>query len=447
MLRDIFYRQFADIRGNEWPRALLLSFFFFLVIATYWILKPVKRGLIINHFGEDPVQIFSLTLSGAQAEQLGKVLNLAAVYLVVVLFVYLARRVPRHRLVQIFALLFAAAFIIYSQSIHSNSDLVVWSFYVFGDMFNTAMVAIFWAFTDDIARSSEARRTYGLIGLGGVIGGFLGATLVASTVENIGRATLLAICVAPMVVICFLAFWIHRDAARENREPDDQPAAASSSRENAAVEGGRLVIGSKYLLAIAAMTAIYELVSSIVDFQLSATVEQMIPYSLERDAFFGRVGQVVGVISILVQLLLTSFVMKRFGMGVALAFLPAAVMVSSIGFFVVPSLLAAASMSVSDNAFNYSINQSAREALYVPTSKNAKYKAKAFIDMFVQRLAKVASVALNLGFSIAIVSGVRWLSIVTLVMVIAWLFLVRYVSRGFRRAERAEAVREAIADS
>src|SRR5690606_13880070 len=108
-----------------------------------------------------------------------------------------------------------------------------WSFYVFGDMFNTAMVAIFWAFTDDIARSSEARRTYGLIGLGGVIGGFLGATLVASTVENIGRATLLAICVAPMVVICFLAFWIHRDAARENREPDDQPAAASSSRENA----------------------------------------------------------------------------------------------------------------------------------------------------------------------------------------------------------------------
>jgi len=134
-------------------------------------------------------------------------------------------------------------------------------------------------------------------------------------------------------------------------------------------------------------------------------------------------------------------------MGVALAFLPAAVMVSSIGFFVVPSLLAAASMSVSDNAFNYSINQSAREALYVPTSKNAKYKAKAFIDMFVQRLAKVASVALNLGFSIAIVSGVRWLSIVTLVMVIAWLFLVRYVSRGFRRAERAEAVREAIADS
>src|SRR5690606_31255150 len=127
---DIFYRQFADIRGNEWPRALLLSFFFFLVIATYWILKPVKRGLIINHFGEDPVQIFSLTLSGAQAEQLGKVLNLAAVYLVVVLFVYLARRVPRHRLVQIFALLFAAAFIIYSQSIHSNSDLVVWSFYV-----------------------------------------------------------------------------------------------------------------------------------------------------------------------------------------------------------------------------------------------------------------------------------------------------------------------------
>ena len=442
MLREIFYQQFADIRPNEWPRALLLSLFFFLIIATYWILKPVKRGLIISHFGEDPLQLFGFTLSGAQAEQVGKVLNLFAVYLVVVLFVYLSRRVARHRLVQIFALGFGAAFVFYSRMIHSGSDLMVWTFYVFGDMFNTAMVAIFWSFTGDIVKPAEAKRTFGLIGLGGVMGGFLGATLVGSTVLNIGRATLLAICVGPMIVISGLAYWIHRSASIENREDEDAPAA-STSRQSAAFEGARLVAGSKYLLAIAGLIATYELVSNVIDFQLSATVEQVITEPLQRDAFFGRVGQIIGVVSIFVQLFLTSFVMKRFGLRVALSFLPVAILVSTVGFLAMPVLVFAASMSVADNALNYSINQSAKEALYVPTSKDAKYKAKAFIDMFVQRLAKVISVVLNLAFSVAFVSGVRWLTLVTLAMLAGWFFLVRYVGVGFRKAEERNAMDEA----
>lgn len=442
MLREIFYRQFADIRPKEWPRALLLSLFFFLIIATYWILKPVKRGVIISHFGENPLELFGFTFSGAQAEQMGKVLNLLAVYLVVILFVRLSRRLARHHLVQIFALGFAAAFVIYSRTIHSGSDVMVWSFYVFGDMFNTAMVAIFWAFTGDVVHSEEAKRTFGLIGLGGVLGGFIGATLVSSTVEHIGRATLLAICVGPMVIISGLAYWIHRRTAIVGSEPEDAPAA-SESRQSAALEGARLVISSKYLLAIAGLIASYELVSNVIDFQLSATVEQTISLPLERDAFFGRIGQIIGVFSIVVQLFLTSFVLKRFGVRVALSFLPLAILVSTVGFLFVPLLVFAASMSVADNALNYSINQSAREALYVPTSRDAKYKAKAFIDMFVQRLAKVFSVMLNLVFSIAFVSGVRWLSAVTLIMLIAWFVLVRFVSRGFRKAEESNAMERA----
>ncbi len=444
MLREIFYRQFADIRPHEWPRALSLSLFFFLIIATYWILKPVKRALIINHFQEDPLELLGITLTGAQAEQLGKVLNLVAVYVVVVLFVRLSRRLARHHLVQIFALSFGALFVVFSRTIHSGSDVMVWSFYIVGDMFNTAMVAIFWAFTGDIVHSEEAKRTFGLIGFGGVLGGFLGATLVSSGVMTLGRATLLAICVAPMVIISVLAHAIHRRAAERDHEPEDAPAA-SESRQSAATEGMRLVLGSRYLLAIAGLIAFYELVSNVIDFQLSAMVELTIPHSLQRDAFFGRIGQIVGVVSMLVQFFLTSFILRRFGVRVALSFLPLAILAATAGFLLMPLLVFAASMSVADNALNYSINQSAREALYIPTSKDAKYKAKAFIDMFIQRLAKVVSVALNLVFSVAFVSGVRWLSLVVIVMLIAWVGLVRYVGRGFRKAEERTAMEEAQA--
>src|SRR5690606_39920428 len=68
MLREIFYRQFADIRPHEWPRALSLSLFFFLIIATYWILKPVKRALIINHFQEDPLELLGIRLEEHTSE-------------------------------------------------------------------------------------------------------------------------------------------------------------------------------------------------------------------------------------------------------------------------------------------------------------------------------------------------------------------------------------------
>jgi len=161
------------------------------------------------------------------------------------------------------------------------------------------------------------------------------------------------------------------------------------------------------------------------------------------------VGQITGIGSIVVQLLVTSFVMKRYGVGVALLFLPVAVLFGSVGFLLVPSLVFVVAMSASDNALNYSINQSAREALYTPTSRDVKYKAKAFIDMFVQRLAKVVAVALNLGVAAFVgVQGVRWLSLASIAVLVAWIAVVRYAGRQFdaRAADTGSVGRTVEAD-
>jgi len=50
-------REFFDIRSGEWPKALGLSVYFFLVIAIFWVLKPIKRGLIISYFGDHPLHL------------------------------------------------------------------------------------------------------------------------------------------------------------------------------------------------------------------------------------------------------------------------------------------------------------------------------------------------------------------------------------------------------
>jgi len=439
-------KEFFDIRPGEWPLALGLSLYFFLVIAVFWVLKPIKRGLVISYFGDNPLHVAGWVLSGAQAEQVGKVLNMLVAFAVVGIFTWLVRRYARHYLIMIFCGVFGVLFLLFGSVINQIEGLgqtAVWSFYVTGDIWTTVMVATFWAFANDLNTGDQAERLYGIVGLGGVIGGFVGATVVSGLVEQAGRSTLVFACLVPTVLIAVLAVWIHRRECRANPEVPCAPQkdAVFEEQENAFLEGGKLVMNSKYLLGIAAVLGIYEMVSNIVDFQLAMVVEEQITDTSERSAFFGLVGQATSLVSIGVQLFLTSFVMKRYSVKVALLFLPLAILGGTIGFVLLPTLAFVGFMSVSDNALNYSINQSAKEALYTPTTQDEKYKAKSFIDMFVQRAAKVASVGLNLGLTALFITDARWLSLAVGGLLVAWIFVIRYLGRRYEeRKEEDEPV-------
>jgi AAA family ATP:ADP antiporter len=263
-------------------------------------------------------------------------------------------------------------------------------------------------------------------------------------VESVGREPLLYACLVPLAGIIGIVFWIHH---REHADPADaEPCCpdedlVQEDSGSAFFEGARLVATSRYLLGIAALLAIYEMTSNVVDFQLSAVIEEQIQNSTARDQAFGIIGQATSAVSILVQLFLTSYVMKRHGVKIALYFLPVALLGGTLGFLVAPTLLFVGIMSVSDNGLNYSINQSAREALYTPTSQDAKYKAKAFIDMFIQRAAKVLAVVLNLGLTAVAFLEVRWLSLVVLLLIGGWLFVIHHLGDAFEEQKgEAEAV-------
>ena len=130
--------------------------------------------------------------------------------------------------------------------------------------------------------------------------------------------------------------------------------------------------------------------------------------------------------------------MTRFGVGIALLILPVAAMLGSAGFLILPSLFTGSSLNTADNAFSYSINQSAKEALYVPTTKDEKYKAKAFIDMFVQRFAKSVAVGLSLILTsfFTTFGTIRWLSLLVAIILVVWIFAARYAGRKFDEMTR-----------
>lgn len=429
-------RELFDVREGEWSEALAISTIFFAIVAIFWVLKPIKRGMFLAVYETRGVELLGWVVQPAELEQLGKIANMMMAFVAVAVFTVLARRVRRPTLLSALCGFFSVSLVVLAAMVRSPTPVAAWALYLFGDVFSTVMVGAFWAFTSDIMGPGQAKRLYGLVGLGGVTGGFVGATLVSGSVESAGRSVLLLGCICALVVIAALTLYVDRHADRRGA----CPGAPLGARDGtwAALEGARLTLGSRYLLAIAGVVALYELTSNVIDFQLAAIVQTEIGAGTEKDRFFAVVGQLTGVVSIVVQLVATSLVMRRLGMSTALVVLPVSILGGALGFFVVPTLGLAAVMSTSDNALAYSINQSAKEALYVPLSRDAKYKAKAFIDMFVQRSAKVFAVGLNLAVAAAVgIEDVRWLSVAIVVIVAGWISLARWLGLRFDRRARA----------
>lgn len=487
-------KRFLDVRRGEWPRALGLSAFFFLVIAIFWVLKPIKKGMLIAFYKEDALTLMGVAFGGAEVEQIAKVLNMVVIYGVVVLFTLMVRRFKRQHVVYLFCAMLSVGMVIFSFAIVNPDPVAAWSLYVFGDVFNSIMVATFWAFSNDINTPGQSKRLYGVIGLGGVLGGFVGATFVGvlADVESarellntadpatfaqslqksvlevlypayevlleaarglstffgltgvetaqLGRSGLILGCIIGMALIAAIAGYVNRHAGGASG-PATGDADEEKGMMSAALEGARLVFRSKYLLAILSIIGLYEVVSNIIEFQLSATVETSSLAGTEIDAFFGQYGLLIGLVSIAVQVLLTPYLMNRWSVGVALMVLPVVDLILSAGFLAMPVLGMAAALSIGDNALNYSINQSAKESLYTPTTPDEKYKAKAFIGMFIQRGAKAVAVGMNLTFAALVsIAAVRWLSLASFVVLAGWIVVVVFAGRRFvQKAAGAEA--------
>jgi AAA family ATP:ADP antiporter len=379
-------------------------------------------------------------MTAAQAELLAKVLNMVMAFAAVVVFTWLVRRFRRQQLTFIFTSFFMVSYAAYSTIINTPGDFTVWSFYLFGDLFSTLMVATFFAFLNDSVTPEAAKRLYGLVGMGGVTGGVFGATIVRGLIDDITPAGWLWICVG-------LGLLILLAAAAAGQLVDTQTAAADSAGQaapvssqiadtttgNPALEGARLVWRSPYLLSIAGIVGLYEIVSTVLDFQFTSTIAHYLD-GPASGAQFSTVFAITNVVSMGVQLFLTSAIMTRLGVGAALFILPLTILGGSVGFMAVPVLWVGSLLNTADNGFSYSINQSAKEALYVPTSPDEKYKAKAFIDMFVQRFAKALAVVVSLGITALFkdFSSLRWLSVFVLLMIGVWIVAVRYAGKHFR---------------
>jgi AAA family ATP:ADP antiporter len=407
--------------------------FFFSVIAVFQILKPLKKGLFVAQFG-------------AERELIAKGINIDMAFTAMIAFTYLYNWLGRQRLVRCLVGFFLLVLIIFLPLLNdAPSTLVNYAFYLFGDLWSTVWVATFWAFLNEISTSEQSERLYGFIGAGGLIGGVAGSALVTALVRTYSSTPLILLCLGFTVLILIITESVdqavkHPRAAMTYR---DQPLRLESVRPLSALDGARLVLKSRYLLSIVAILALYEFCSQILDFQFSSVLAKALSGGRNTQDYLGHVYLVTNIVAFTSQLVLTTLLVRRSGPGAGLVILPAAMSISSGAFWLDPSLLIGSLLIISDNGLNYSINQTSREMLFVPTSSDAQYKARAFTNMFVQRLAKGASTLFSAAF---ILIGVRWLSPVTITITVFWIWIAITAGRRFRELGMLRNTKMILAD-
>jgi AAA family ATP:ADP antiporter len=447
--------RFADVRGHEAHAALYLSGFFFLITFTFYIIKPVKESFLI---GINPAWWPYADLATA-----------LLIGFVVALNVRLLNRLPRRIYISTTLLFFIGsllvfwyAFDVYLKSLvatpvadSSGGIFFVWlplaiikagtvPVFVFSfwtDVFIAMSVTQFWLAVNDVFDPYQGKRLVGLFVTGGLFGGIAGSSVAALMVfaKLISAGNLLLLC---PVILLFALMMVNLVYAEQKQLRE---TAGAEVEVNPVQAGARVgywesflaVKRSRYLLLLAATLASAMVAGSLINFQFKFAVKSVFPDTNDRTFFVSVFFLAILVVSTVFHLATTGRILRSFGIRWALLVAPVLLLAGSLSVFVVSAgvlLVWASLIRGGDKLFDNTISQSVRELLYIPVPADIKYKAKIFIDMFVNKFATGLGAGLYWGLyrlsGFAYkgeVAKVREIGILVVVFLCLWIALTRAV--------------------
>ncbi len=413
-------------------RIVLLFLFFFFIIACFWSLKPLRSSSVVKAFGPEYYPLFKQGF-------------IVAVPIVLALYslasCYLSRPGLIYFFTSIFTVLTISFWVLFKWAPSNWSKI---AFFFFVDGYITVMVAIFWTYLNDTFQSEEAKKLYGIIGSGGILGGITGSAISGKASVALGPDIIL---LASMFLVSIIAVTYLLERKRKAdpvlSQINSGPVCPRGDEKISTVltEGIRLVMKGKYLIYVVAIVGIYEIVSTVIDYQFNAASSAAFEGVTQMAEFQGQVFFYANVAAFIIMAVFTPLIHRKFGIMTGLLFLPFALLLGTTGYFFQPILAVSAIMIAAEAAFAYSINQASKEILYVPLDRASIYKGKAFIDIFVLRAGKALGATLVLSYSLWLIHNGythRFLMGTSIVLLGIWLFSVIRAGRAFKARVKHE---------
>jgi AAA family ATP:ADP antiporter len=317
-----------------------------------------------------------------------------------------------------------------ANSVLSKWRILGWVIYLSIESFGSLAVALFWSFVASSNDTISAKKGYALIICGAQFGSVAGP-LLARMASVIGIPILLVFVVCGIMAVPFLVSYFVKSYPNNAIENvSSKPLESTGS-----MEGLRLLFSKPYLLGIFGLISLYEIIGTILDYQMKFMADGACSSVESLTELLAAYGFYANLLALIISLIGTSFLIKRFGLIVALVLFPVLVGVLILLVWINPSLYAFFVAMVMLKGFSYALNKPCVEIMYIPTSRDIKFKSKSWIDAFGSRLAKASGAAINAIF-IDMATLLFFGSIISLGFVGLWIVIALYIGRTNQKLVR-----------
>ena len=434
-------------------KVLFLTTAFAMLMACQAIWRPLKSAVFIS-------------MVGAKNIPIAKILLLFPIMILILIYSKLVDWLRRHHLFYWFAISHAIVGIILffllkhpvyglANTVKSSSRLLGWGHYFFMESFGAFMSAVFWSFANSVNKPKDAKNYYSLFVAGAKIGGIIGASaLLAAAIfvggnAKYGDVSMIANFTLAGSILLLLAagaiyllmkhvpgYMMHGYEAAYQFEKQTAKAEAKSKTKKSlktslweSVEGVWLIIKNPYVFGILGMILSYEVISAILDYLFALAAEGSSTGAVGIAAYYALYTLMMHSIGFLIAIFGTAPIQRFLGIRFSLFICPTLTLLTLIAVFIFPSAQVIFLAVVFSRALNYGLNHPTREALFIPTTKAIKFKAKAWTDAFGSRMGKAGGSFLN---KFVLLGLARLSSVIGLVIAAGWLLVAYVLGKKFQ---------------
>lgn len=449
----------GDMTKEELKKFGILSFAMMLIIGNYWMLRTTKNAL------------FNMLVGFKQWQPIVKMLSIVVMVLVVLCYSKLIDLFKKHHLMYMFCFFYGGIFILLSYFAAHPEVIAVsetsffyplvswipsripggglgWFAYVFLESYGSLLIALFYSFIASVMTTGLAKKGYGMMMSIIQFGTLSGVIFTMFFVERLGIPMLyffggLIVLFVPFVIRFYLS------AFPQDAEVSQAGGGGKPAEKTGFFEGLRLIVSRPYIMGVFVVVTFYEIISTIVEYQMNWFASDF--YSIEKFAVFTTYqGLGINIIALTFAIIGTSFFMRKFGLKFCLIAFPTTIGVvvlanflikmAGAGNFTLMWVLMGATMVI--KGLNYALNKPTSEVMYIPTSKDVKFKSKGWIDVFGNRSTKgmgsIVSKSFGYSFPILLLSG----TIISLGVVGVWLVTARFVGNKFNDLQEKNTIVE-----
>ncbi|WP_083468380.1 NTP/NDP exchange transporter [Stenotrophomonas pictorum] len=383
-------RQVISLLGVEAPALWWSLLYFFCLLTGYYLLRPVRDAMGAS---DDVLAVFPASLvqwAGHLGVSLGDFtlqVLFTGTFLCMVLLqpVYgaLVSRYPRRVFLPVMYLAFISCLLFFYWAFREELPGRGAAFFIWVAVFNLFAVSVFWSYMADVFSNQDAKKVYGYIGAGGTIGALTGPLVTRLLVEKIGVGNLLLVSAAFLGACLFAILKLRKYALQ--REQRLRDSSGEQAMGGSVLAGLKLVWSDPLLRALAVLMFFGVGVGTLLYNEQAAIARRFFTDDAARTAYYANIDLAVNVLTIFVQVFLTRWLMRRYGIA-PLLLLPALAIL--LGFSLLaasPLPLLVAVVQVMTRAGEFSLAKPARETLYTRVSRESRYKAKAVIDTVIYR--------------------------------------------------------------